>query len=101
MTTTTSQTNQRRFRTGSGALVLDALKVIWLPWILARVLVGGALGLSRYEISHLGVSTPKAIAASHAGLLGWDASWCIDLRDAILGRIGIKSNERARSEGKV
>lgn len=75
MTTTTSQTNQRRSRTGSGALVLDALKVIWLPWILARVLVGGALGLSRYEISHLGVSTSKAIAASHAGLLGWDASW--------------------------
>jgi hypothetical protein len=49
--------------------------VAWLPWLLGRLIVGAALGLARYERSHLAIGSARAIAASHEGLFSWDAGW--------------------------
>jgi Gpi18-like mannosyltransferase len=57
----------------------QALRFVWLPWLLARIIVGAALCLSRYSISHIGVSSAKAITASHEGLTSWDASWYVQI----------------------
>jgi hypothetical protein len=53
----------------------EAAGVAWLPWLLSKVIVGAALGLARYERSHLGVHSAKALLSLHNGLLAWDASW--------------------------
>jgi hypothetical protein len=49
--------------------------VAWLPWLISKIIVGAALGLARYERSHLEITSPKAALAAHQGLLSWDASW--------------------------
>jgi len=72
---TAQPTVRRRAARGLLPSLRQALEVVWLPWLLARVLVGAALGLSRYELSHLGITSTKAITVSHQGLLSWDASW--------------------------
>ncbi len=56
-------------------LVCRALAVVWLPWLVARVLTLGALGMARYEIRTLPIHSTKAVAAVHNGLLGADAGW--------------------------
>ena len=53
----------------------EAALVAWLPWVLSKLIVGAALGLARYERSHLGVHSAKALLSLHNGLLAWDASW--------------------------
>ncbi len=53
----------------------EAVSVVWLPYVIARVIVGLSLALSRYEVSHLKIGDLKAVTASHAGLTGSDASW--------------------------
>jgi hypothetical protein len=55
--------------------LVEAAEVAWLPWLIARIIVGAALGLARYENSHLDVRSTKAALAAHEGLLSWDASW--------------------------
>lgn len=54
-----------------------ALAVVWVPWLVARVLTGTALGLARYLVSHVDVRSTKAIDAAHQGLSSWDASWYV------------------------
>jgi hypothetical protein len=55
--------------------LVEAAKVAWLPWLVARVIVDAALGMARYENSHLDIRSAKAALAAHEGLLSWDASW--------------------------
>ena len=47
----------------------------WLPWLLGRLIVGAALGLARYERSHLALGSARAISSSREGLFSWDAGW--------------------------
>lgn len=47
----------------------------FLSWVVARVAVFGALGLSRYLVSDLGAESPTGRPPS--GLLGWDAAWYV------------------------
>jgi hypothetical protein len=46
-----------------------------LPFVVARVIVLGALGLARFIIDRVHPSTPGVIARVHEGLLGWDAGY--------------------------
>jgi hypothetical protein len=50
------------------------LRVALLPWVLARVVVLGALALSHQVANGLGAGAAVQ-ARVHAGLLGWDAGW--------------------------
>jgi hypothetical protein len=60
---------------GRRALVLEALGVVWLPWLAARVITLFALGLAKYEVSHFHITNAKAVLETHDGLLGSDAGW--------------------------
>ncbi len=44
-------------------------------WIVARVLVGGALVLARWTYPHLVASSARAGLRLHQGLLAWDGGW--------------------------
>lgn len=54
-----------------------ASAVVWVPWLVARVLTATALGLARYLTSHVDIQSPKAIEAAHQGLSSWDAGWYV------------------------
>jgi len=57
-------------RRGDGALT-----AILPGWITARLLVGGALALSRFLAGELHPTVTAAAVRAHQGLLAWDASW--------------------------
>lgn len=57
-------------RRGDGALT-----AVLPGWITARLLVGGALALSRFLVDELHPAAAGAAARAHQGLLAWDASW--------------------------
>jgi hypothetical protein len=57
-----------------GARVWWALRVSIVPWVVARVVVGAALGVAHLLASGGHVSATAA-ARIHQGLLGWDAGW--------------------------
>ncbi|MGP0029930.1 MAG: mannosyltransferase family protein [Acidimicrobiales bacterium] len=46
-----------------------------LPFLLARVVVLGALGMAHFVVDRTHPSTPGVAARVHQGLLGWDAGW--------------------------
>jgi len=52
-----------------------SLREALLPFAVARVVVGGALGLAHFIVDRTHPSTPGVAARVHAGLLGWDAGW--------------------------
>jgi hypothetical protein len=74
---TDTATQRRQGRQWSG--LREAASASWLPWLTGRVVVLAALALAKYEISHLGLRSAKAIADAHAGLWSWDAGWYSDL----------------------
>src|SRR5438874_727811 len=57
-------------RRGDGALT-----AVLPGWITARLLVAGALALSRFLVDELHPAAAGAAARAHQGLLAWDASW--------------------------
>ena len=65
----------------------SSLRVVLLPWLLARVLVIGALALARYLTSHLH-PTPDVVTRVHEGLLGWDAGYYRDIAERGYGALG-------------
>jgi len=51
-----------------------ALRSAALPWLVARVIVGGALAVAHELVTR--TRPPASVAARvHQGLLGWDAGW--------------------------
>src|SRR5262245_5716025 len=54
----------------------DVARDVLVPFVLARVLVGGALAVARQVADQLGVVRPDVL---NDGLLGWDASWYRDI----------------------
>ncbi len=46
-----------------------------VPFLVARVVVLGALGLAHFVVDRTHPSTPGVAARVHSGLLGWDAGW--------------------------
>jgi hypothetical protein len=72
--------------TGTGARTWATLSRWWarlpgsvreavLPFVVARVVVLGALGLAHFVVDRTHPATPGVAARVHAGLLGWDAGW--------------------------
>jgi hypothetical protein len=51
------------------------MKVVLVPWALARLIVLVALVLARFSVEHLHPHDGAALARVHQGLLGWDAGW--------------------------
>lgn len=65
---------------------LEALRAAALPWVVARLVVLGALELARYLVDHLHPAAVVAVRA-HEGLLGWDAGYYRDI--ALHGYAGL------------
>jgi hypothetical protein len=57
-------------RRGDGALT-----AVLPGWVTARLLVAGALALSRFLVDELHPTVASAAARAHEGLLAWDGSW--------------------------
>ncbi|MCU1426571.1 MAG: hypothetical protein JWL83_571, partial [Actinomycetia bacterium] len=55
----------------------EELRIAAVPWVLARVLVLGALALTRHVVTTLPVS-PRPLQA-HQGLFAWDAAFYRDI----------------------
>ena len=53
----------------------ESLREALLPFAVARVVVGGALGLAHFIVDRTHPSPSGVAARVHAGLLGWDAGW--------------------------
>jgi hypothetical protein len=51
------------------------LKEALLPFVLARIVVLGALGLAHFIVDRTHPATAGVGARVHSGLLGWDAGW--------------------------
>ena len=45
------------------------------PYVVARVVVLGALGLAHFVVDRTHPAAPAVAARVHTGLLGWDAGW--------------------------
>jgi hypothetical protein len=70
MTTAVAPRRTATWTTRAGGL----LSVVLVPWLVARVIVLGALALAHLVVSH-DHPDPAAVARVHQGLLGWDAGW--------------------------
>ncbi len=62
-----------------------------IPFLLARVVVLGALGLAHFIVDRTHPSTPGVAARVHAGLLGWDAGWYEQIARVGYGPLGHQS----------
>jgi hypothetical protein len=63
-----------RWRSRRG-LLLEALGVVWLPWLTARLITLFALAFAKYEVKHFHITNVKAVLETRDGLLGSDAGW--------------------------
>lgn len=62
-------------------------------WVVARVVVLGALGFAHYVVDHAGQLRSGVVSATHAGLLSWDGAWYSDIATkgyAALPREGLR-----------
>ena len=62
-----------------------------LPFLLARVVVLGVLGLAHFVVDRTHPSTPGVAARVHDGLLGWDAGWYESIARVGYGPLGHQS----------
>ena len=53
----------------------EALREALLPFLVARVVVLGALGLAHFVVDRTKPANAAALLRVHQGLLGWDAGW--------------------------
>jgi hypothetical protein len=61
------------------------------PYVVARVVVLGALGLAHFVVDRTHPATPGVAARVHAGLLGWDAGWYETIARVGYGPLGSQS----------
>ena len=69
----------------------ESLREALLPFVVARVVVLGALGLAHFIVDRTHPSTPGVAARVHAGLLGWDAGWYESIAREGYGPLGRQS----------
>jgi hypothetical protein len=62
-----------------------------LPFVVARVVVLGALGLAHFIVDRTHPTEPGVAARVHAGLLGWDAGWYEAIARVGYGPLGHQS----------
>ena len=52
-----------------------SLRAALVPFAVARLVVGGALGMAHFVVDRTHPAAPGVAARVHQGLLGWDAGW--------------------------
>lgn len=52
-----------------------SLRAALVPYVVARLVVGGALGMAHFVVDRTHPMAPGVAARVHQGLLGWDAGW--------------------------
>ena len=62
-----------------------------LPYVVARIVVLGALGLAHFIVDRTHPATVGVAARVHAGLLGWDAGWYETIAREGYGPLGRQS----------
>ncbi len=62
-----------------------------LPYVVARIVVLGALGLAHFIVDRTHPATVGVAARVHAGLLGWDAGWYETIARVGYGPLGRQS----------
>ena len=73
------------------ARVPESLREAVLPYVVARGVVLGALGLAHFIVDRAHPATPGVAARVHAGLLGWDAGWYETIARVGYGPLGAQS----------
>ena len=53
----------------------ESLREALLPFVVARVVVLGALGLAHFVVDRTNPANGATVLRVHQGLLGWDAGW--------------------------
>ncbi len=87
---------------GAGRTAWESVRRVWgrlpeslrealLPFVVARVVVAGALGLAHFIVDRTHPSTPGVAARVHEGLLGWDAGWYETIARQGYGPLGHQS----------
>ena len=71
--------------------VPEPLRESLLPYVTARVVVLGALGLAHFIVDRTHPATVGVAARVHAGLLGWDAGWYETIAREGYGPLGRQS----------
>ena len=69
----------------------ESLREALLPFVVARVVVAGTLGLAHFIVDRTHPATPGVAARVHAGLLGWDAGWYETIAREGYGPLGRQS----------
>jgi hypothetical protein len=76
---------------GTWARLPESLREALLPFVVARIVVVGALGLAHFIVDRTHPSTPGVASRVHAGLLGWDAGWYETIARQGYGQLGRQS----------
>src|SRR5580698_3491152 len=76
---------------GAWARLPEPLREALLPFVVARVVVLGALGLAHFIVDRTHPAAPGVAARVHAGLLGWDAGWYETIARQGYGPLGRQS----------
>jgi hypothetical protein len=71
--------------------VPESLREAVVPFLVARLVVLGALGLAHFVVDRTHPATPGVAARVHAGLLGWDAGWYETIAREGYGPLGRQS----------
>jgi hypothetical protein len=69
----------------------ESVREAVLPYLVARVVVVGSLGLAHFIVDRTHPSTAGVAARVHAGLLGWDAGWYETIARVGYGPLGRQS----------
>jgi hypothetical protein len=69
----------------------ESVREAVLPYLVARVVVLGGLGLAHFIVDRTHPSTAGVAARVHAGLLGWDAGWYETIARVGYGPLGRQS----------
>ena len=69
----------------------ESLREAILPYLVARGVVLGALGLAHFIVDRTHPATAGVAARVHAGLLGWDAGWYETIARVGYGPLGKQS----------
>ncbi len=67
---------------------MRSAQAAWLPFVISRAIVLGALLVARFVVTEVRPRSGAAILSAHAGLLGWDTNFYRRIADVGYGRAG-------------
>jgi hypothetical protein len=69
----------------------ESVREAVLPYVVARAVVLGSLGLAHFVVDRTHPAAPGVAARVHSGLLGWDAGWYETIARVGYGPLGRQS----------